>query len=53
MNDIEENEADNSKLALRDSEDHTNLCCCYVLGPDGGTTDACHLPVKNCCCCDK
>jgi hypothetical protein len=49
MNDNEEKEADECKLAPTDSEGNTNLCCCYVLDPDGKTTDPCHLPVENCC----
>jgi hypothetical protein len=45
MNDNEEKAADACKLAPTDSEGKTNLCCCYVLDPDGGTTDPCHLPI--------
>jgi len=53
MNDSEKKEEHACKNALRDSEGNTNLCCCYILDPDGGTTDPCHLPVENCCCSDK
>ena len=53
MSDNEEKAADACKLAPTDSEGKTNLCCCYVLDPDGGTTDPCPLPAENCCCCDK
>ena len=53
MNDSEKKEEHACKNALRDSEGNTNLCCCYILDLDGGTTDPCHLPVENCCCSDK
>lgn len=35
MSDNEEKDADACKLAATDSENKTNLCCCYVLDPDG------------------
>jgi hypothetical protein len=50
MNDNEEKEVDECKLAPTDSEGNTNLCCCYVLDPDGGYTDPCHLPADTGCC---
>lgn len=53
MNDNEEKEADACELAPTDSEGKPNLCCCFVIDPDGGTTDPCPLPIENCCCCDK
>lgn len=45
MSDNEEKDADACKLAATDSEGKTNLCCCFVLDRDGGTTDPCHLPI--------
>jgi hypothetical protein len=50
MNDNEEKTTDACELAPKNSEGNTNLCCCYVLDPDGGTTDPCPLPVENGCC---
>ena len=41
MSDNEEKAADACKLAPTDSDGKANLCCCYVLDPDGGTTDPC------------
>ena len=49
MNDSEKEEDDACKLAPTDSEGKTNLFCCFVLNPDGGTTDPCHLPMVNGC----
>ena len=45
MSDNEEKAADACKLAPTDSEGKANLCCCYVLDPDAGTTAPCHLPI--------
>lgn len=48
MNDSEKKEEHACKNAPRDSEGNTDLCSCYDLDPDGGTTDPYHIPVKNC-----
>ena len=46
MSDKEEKAADACKLAPTDSDGKANLCCCYVLDPDGGATDPCPLPIS-------
>ena len=43
MSDNEEKAADACKLAPTDSEGKANLCCCYVLDPDGGTLTRVHF----------
>lgn len=48
MNDSEKKEDDACELAPTDSEGKPNLCCCFVMDPDGGTTDPCPLPIENC-----
>lgn len=32
-----------------DSDGNPNLCCCYILEPEGGYSDPCYVPVGGCC----
>ena len=33
----------------RDSQEEPNLCCCYIVDPDGTYVDPCYRPVSGCC----
>jgi len=50
MNDRDEKDTHgNCRVAQTDAEGNANLCCCYLLDPDGQYIDPCYLPVKDCC----
>ena len=34
-----------------DSQNNTNLCCCYAIDEDGNYTNPCYIPVEECCTC--
>ena len=40
---------DSCKMAQTGSGGNMNLCCCYILDPDGDYEDPCYLPVDDCC----
>lgn len=33
----------------RDSQEHPNLCCCYIIASDGRYIDPCYRPATDCC----
>ena len=51
MNDINEPK-DACSMQTTDEQGNTNLCCCYVMDPDGNYDDPCYAPVEDCCCCE-
>ncbi len=46
----EKEKHDECRMDQTDSEGNTNLCCCYIVDPDGQYEDPCFMPVDDCCC---
>lgn len=32
-----------------DEQGRSNLCCCYIMDPDGTIHDPCYYPADECC----
>jgi hypothetical protein len=45
----EKKEKDACAMDVKDSRGNTNMCCCYVMNPDGTYEDPCVYPAGSCC----
>ena len=45
-----EREHDTCMIPAADEQGNPNLCCCYIVNPDGNREDPCYRPVDGCCC---
>jgi hypothetical protein len=49
MSENNEKQKDACTIDATDSQGNPNLCCCYVMDPDGRYLDPCYHPVDDCC----
>ncbi len=42
-------EEDSCAMNEMDNDGNTNICCCYVVDPDGRYEDPCYFPADKCC----
>jgi hypothetical protein len=47
----ETNESEKKECGIKtlDSQENSNLCCCYVIKEDGSYENPCDLPANDCC----
>jgi hypothetical protein len=45
----EERERGTCIISDKDDQGNPNLCCCYIVKPDGSYEDPCYTPVEDCC----
>lgn len=45
----EKKEQDACAMDVKDTKGNTNICCCYVMTPDGRYEDPCFYPAGSCC----
>lgn len=45
----EKTEQNTCAMDVKDTHGNTNICCCYVMTPDGRYEDPCFYPAGSCC----